>query len=166
MKIRLIDDNTGEELRTYCEEGSFDIENLCLDAHLLNYQISGVEGRPAEDTIDVRLSYYEVDGETDKIRPCPFCGSEASYRGWGTYEGCGLNTRSNDHCHVIVCKTCGAVGRLFCDKKNAINAWNKRARCGYEIDMAHTWKGGNVYMIKHDNTDKTKQVREYFISEA
>jgi hypothetical protein len=47
-------------------------------------------------------------------------------------------------------------------KKEAL----KSAKCGYEIDMKHTWKGGNVYMIKHDNTDKTKQVREYFISEA
>lgn len=53
-----------------------------------------------------------------KLKPCPFCGSEARLVGPRMYEGFDLMM-------TVECLECLAT--IYCnDKKEAIKAWNKR----------------------------------------
>lgn len=54
--------------------------------------------------------------ETDKLKSCPFCGSDK------------VRVQKSIMLHVILCDTCGATVSFFekvC-KKDVIQAWNKR----------------------------------------
>ena len=53
---------------------------------------------------------------SDKLKPCPFCGSNGA-----------ILHEVTDHNHMIMCD-CGASGALAESKKEAIEAWNRRTK--------------------------------------
>ena len=57
----------------------------------------------------------------DKLKPCPFCGSEALLEDLGSYEKCGR--------YFVRCSKCGiAQDNLWSTKKTAIIRWNRRVK--------------------------------------
>lgn len=63
------------------------------------------------------LYWLELEYET-KLKPCPFCGSEAS-----------INSGTEDYyvsCRNVDCAA-ALVARSFSSEEEAINAWNRRA---------------------------------------
>lgn len=52
-----------------------------------------------------------------KLLPCPFCGSENVGSGMGVEEA-----------NYILCKSCLAEGPYHRETKDAVAAWNKRAK--------------------------------------
>lgn len=53
---------------------------------------------------------------TEKLKPCPFCGSDEPYK-----------TRLDDFTYVIQCLACGATGPYELNTDEAVEAWNRRA---------------------------------------
>jgi Lar family restriction alleviation protein len=79
---------------------------------------------------------------TDKLKPCPFCGGEASV--------------VNGYCsHWITCKTCFCGTDVFEELEEAINRWNTRKPMDsivellekvkkYNEDSYEEWEGETV----------------------
>ena len=63
-----------------------------------------------------------------ELKPCPFCGGKAGL------VDCGLTGRLK----VVQCSDCGARTRAFDPKiklgQNAIDAWNRRASDGKQVE--------------------------------
>lgn len=58
----------------------------------------------------------EKDHDTNKLKLCPFCGSNETYK-----------TRLDDFTYVIQCLECGATGPYELNTDEAEEAWNKRS---------------------------------------
>ena len=56
---------------------------------------------------------------SEKLKPCPFCGSEANL-----YECRWLGITS----YGVECTKCDAILEGYSTKEEAIKAWNKRAK--------------------------------------
>lgn len=78
-----------------------------------------------------------------ELKPCPFCGGEAEYRPVGFLS---------DPCGYVKCKNCGVKQYWYSPKKEAIEAWNRRAESeelkftrdfihehGLEFALASAW---------------------------
>ena len=58
---------------------------------------------------------------SDKLKPCPFCGSEDITIGY-----CLRGDKTREA--YIECIECGASGYPYTKEKKAIDAWNRRAK--------------------------------------
>lgn len=58
---------------------------------------------------------------SDKLKPCPFCGSEATVL---TMPGTYMGTTE----YLIRCKKCSACTGLWVNELNARKAWNRRTK--------------------------------------
>ena len=65
-----------------------------------------------------------------ELKPCPFCGGEASHWFTSLDGSCISNVGGNlwgcSH-HIIRCKKCGIQTKVYATNKNCYNAWNRRA---------------------------------------
>jgi len=57
---------------------------------------------------------------TDELKPCPFCGGEATLQRWWV----GFNTRR--YINRVQCKKCRCNSGDWFQKPKAIQAWNRR----------------------------------------
>lgn len=60
----------------------------------------------------------------DKLKPCPFCGGEASCDSLGEYHDDEQNERE-DFC--VACKSCNAVFPPTSSRSESVDKWNNRA---------------------------------------
>lgn len=67
--------------------------------------------------IEVAMRWLELEAESEKPLPCPFCGRDVEIRTKGDY-----NTWNQAQC------TCGYRGSWWSDKDKAISAHNRVAR--------------------------------------
>lgn len=51
-----------------------------------------------------------------ELKPCPFCGGAARVCNWGVW--------------VVCCTECGASADWDCERRSAIENWNRRAEDG------------------------------------
>ena len=64
--------------------------------------------------------------EHNELKPCPFCGNRA-------FDNIKYSTRKRKPRHFVKCTKCNAYME-YCNKKTAINAWNRRADDGKGTD--------------------------------
>lgn len=55
----------------------------------------------------------------EKLKPCPFCGGEASL--------CSTGFATKDNYYLIHCKGCGCKQLVSIHREKVIEAWNRRA---------------------------------------
>jgi len=66
---------------------------------------------------------------TDKLKPCPFCGSDDSRTGNGTvrpHKNRARNLGPDRYHYAISCGTCGFNGPRGLDEQQAIDGWQRR----------------------------------------
>ena len=66
---------------------------------------------------------------TDKLKPCPFCGSKATF-GEKIVEYYANGTREvirTERTHNVICNVCFAATKYYPSKETAKKQWNRRA---------------------------------------
>ena len=70
-----------------------------------------------------------------ELKPCPFCGGEATHWFCSSDGSCISNVggklwgKECSH-HIIRCKKCGIKTKVYATNKNCYNAWQRRADDG------------------------------------
>ena len=63
----------------------------------------------------------------DKLKPCPFCGSEAKLESWMKYAEYEYKYEYKYECSDPCCQASYMMGAFFDSELEAREAWNRRA---------------------------------------
>ena len=91
-----------------------------------------------------------------ELKPCPFCGGEAEYREY--------RKTPTESSGIVMCKTCRSENGCIRLKKEAYDAWNKRADAWISVDNEKPADGEELIMCSF--TDGLKRWHKGFYKDG